>query len=98
MPARRRPAAKRQPKPTPVPPAVDPTIAYCVQQRRRLLLQLQEVIRRVGPSTPNREEVNAERAVRRQQLKDAIHTVEWRIIQRAVELVPPEYNDLPHNR
>lgn len=78
----------------PSPAISDPQLVALVTDRRLLLRQLSEVMARKGPSTPNRNAVNRERAERRRELRDAIRRNEHLAAVRLSELLPrPEDPD-----
>jgi hypothetical protein len=76
---------------TPPDTPLDPELVRLVLERRAAIAAMKEVIRRVGPSTPDRVKVNKDRAFRRQAYRDLIKACEWQIVKRANDLVPHTY-------
>lgn len=67
---------------------LDAELIGYVLERRAALMALKEVIRRVGPSTPNRNKVNTDRANRRRVFRETVNLLEAKIVKRCDELVP----------
>lgn len=74
---------------------LDAELIGYILERRAALMALKEVIRRVGPSIPRRQQVNTDRANRRRVFRDTVRLLEAKIVKRCDELVP--HHDQPED-
>lgn len=85
------------PRNTTTPPPASPVMVLdaelvrLVGERRAALSALKEVLRRVGPSTPKRNDVNRDRAERRRVHRETVAMLEAQIVARIDQLVPHTY-------